>query len=111
MVSYANLPADDCACSNARAARDAGLSRNHNIFANINVVANMNHVVEFCATTNDSRVQSPSINRAIRTDLDVIFNHQSSDLREKMVMTFLVRHVSEASRAEHRARLHHHAIA
>jgi len=61
--------------------RDSDLRHEHAIFADLNVVAHMYEVVELCARTDDRVAQRAAIDRAVRSDLDIVSDCASSDLR------------------------------
>ncbi len=93
-------------------AGDAGERDENHVFADVAVVADVDEVVEFCAAADASFFQRAAVDGAVGADLDVVFYHQCSLLRELRVGAGGgIAHVAETVCAEHDAGVHHDAIA
>ena len=80
--------------------------------ADLHVVADVHEVVDFCAAADSGFVEGAAVDGGVGADLDIVFNHQTSDLRELLVASgLLVAHVAEAFAAEHGSCLDDDSIA
>jgi hypothetical protein len=111
VIANANLAANDGAIPDSATTGDSSLGGNHNIFADLDVVTDVHHVVDLRAPVNDCGIECSSIDRAIRANVDVIFDQQSPDLGKELVTPALVANVTESGRAHHRSRLQDYAVA
>src|SRR5262245_27675863 len=109
VFAYSNLTADQAMRSEAGAAGDAGLGSNDGVFADINVVGNLDEIVELHASADECSFQRTPINARVRSDFDIIFNDDFSDLW-KLHMGRAVSHKSESIGPDHRARMNHHTV-
>src|SRR5271165_3315014 len=73
-------------------------------------MTDMHQVVKLRARANDGLLQRAAVDGAVGADLDVIANHQLTDLRKLLIAAVhFVANEAEAVGAEHRARMHHNA--
>src|SRR5689334_7026947 len=69
----------------------------------------MDHVVELGAAPDARTTQRRPIDTTVRANLDVVFNHDRSDLR-KLLVSEIVTHVTKSICTETHARVQDHAI-
>src|SRR5580692_6681289 len=86
MIADTDLPADDATITDLGTSRDTDLGRDDDIRSYDIVVADVHQVVQLRTRADHGLVQSSAIDGAIRADLDVVPNHQFTDLR-KFVIT------------------------
>jgi len=71
----------------------------------------VDQVVDLRTATDAGFIERTAIDGRIGSNLDVILNHQTSDLRKFLVVPGLaVAHVTESVAAQYRARVHDHAV-
>ena len=71
------------------------------------VVADVHEVVDFCAAADAGFVECAAVDGGVGADFDIVFDHQTPDLRGLFVASgFGIANVAEAFAAEHCSRLH-----
>src|SRR5262245_11556733 len=88
MIAHANLAPDDALVFNSSAARDTGLGSDDDTFADLHVMSDLNESVDLCAFADAGRAESSSVDTSIGADLNIVLNHDRSDLREYYVRIF-----------------------
>src|SRR5205085_11994394 len=96
------LPADDAVIFDGDAAADPGLRGNHHALSDVAVMSYMDHVVELRSLTNSRTAECAPIDGRVRAQLDVVFDHDSADLR-KLVMTHIAANITKAVAANDNA--------
>src|ERR1700747_1142708 len=111
MFADADLSSEHGTLFDDAAAGEAGLCCDDHIFADITVMAYMHQVVDLRSAADSRFVQRATINRSIGADLDVIFDNQTSNLRELFIVSrFAVARVTEAVAPQNRSGVNNHAI-
>src|SRR5678815_2817263 len=67
------------------------------------------HVVELRPTSDARAPERRTINARVRANLDVVFNHDRSDLR-KLLVTEIVSHITKPIRTQTNTSVQYHAI-
>jgi len=70
--------------------------------SNRDIVGNLDQIVDFSPLLDDRLAKCGAIDRDIRSDLDIILNRDSAELRN-FVMLSLILHIAESVAANHRA--------
>jgi len=83
------------------------LRRNHDALANIAVMAHVDHVVELRPATNPRTPKRRTVDTRVRTNLDIVFNHNRPNLR-KLLITQIVSHVTKPIRTNTNTRMQYH---
>src|SRR5260370_29257045 len=73
-------------------------------------MTDMNHVIEFRTSSDSRSTQSRAIDAGVRTQLNIIFNDDGTDLR-KLVIAHVAAHVTKTVCADHHSGVKNHAIA
>src|SRR5437763_12914749 len=111
MVGDAYLTTDYNIIFHHGAAGEPGLRRDDHIFSNLYVVANMHQVVDLRPASDARNIQRSAVNGCVSSDLDVVFNFQSADLRELLIASgLLIAHIAESVTPQHRARVNNYSI-
>ena len=82
MIAHTNLAANDTIILDYRTARDTGLGGDNDTLSDLHVVSDLHEVIYLGAFANVSFAESSAIYTRIRTDLDIVLDHNSSDLGE-----------------------------
>ena len=110
MISDARLAADHDMMSGSAAARDSHLRDQNVVFADLHVMCNLDKVIDFCPPPYPRCAESGAIDSDIRSQLDIVFNHHRTDLRN-LVMSALMLEKAEAVTADDRAGMNDDAVA
>src|SRR5712671_5450858 len=108
------VPPDVGAARHRDAARDRGMG------ADADVVADLDLVVELDAVLDHGVVDGAAVDGRVRADLDVVADHDAADLRDldpalalagdaETVGADHCAGMDDRARAQHAARIHHHA--
>ena len=112
MVADAHLPSNHRAVAHRARARDARPRHENHVLADVAVVAHVHQVVELRSAADPRLLQRAAVDGRVGADLHVVLNHQRPLLRKLRVRAGLrVAHIAKSVRAQHRARMNHHAIA
>src|SRR5438445_2072129 len=104
MIGNAHLPADHNVIFHDRTARESALRSDDHIFPNLYVMPDMYQIVDLRASPDAGHIQGAAINSRVSSDLDVVFNFQSADLRELLIASgLLIAHIAESVTPQHRA--------
>src|SRR2546426_41886 len=110
MIGNAPLPADHNVIFHDRTARESALRSDDHIFPNLYVMPDMYQIVDLRASPDAGHIQGAAINSRVSSDLDVVFNFQSADLRELLIASgLLIAHIAESVTPQHRARVNNRA--
>ncbi len=75
------------------------------------VVPDMNQIVDLRAAPNPRLSQRSAVDRRIRSNLNIVLNHQPALLRKDQVLPRLpAARIAKSRRAQHGPRLHDHAV-
>src|SRR6266478_7127099 len=111
MIGNAHLPADHNVIFHDRTARESALRSDDHIFPNLYVMPDMYQIVDLRASPDAGHIQGAAINSRVSSDLDVVFNFQSADLRELLIASgLLIAHIAESVTPQHRARVNNYSI-
>src|SRR5689334_25423954 len=99
IAKHAGLTRDLCTRSNSDVSANTGLSGENTTVPDLsrscnsnlrhdeakpsysNVVSHLNEIVDFCSSSNRRVVDRSAIDRGVRSDLDIVFNDASPDVR------------------------------
>ena len=109
MFADADLSSNQGLGADRRTAGNARLRGNQGVLADFDVVRNLNQVVQFDPAANDRGLQRSAIDAGIRADFDIIFDDDSSHLRE-LDMTLAVTDETKSIRADHCAGMDDDAV-
>ena len=102
MVANTDLPSHNHIVFHDNTAGEPGLRCNDNIFTHLAVVSNVDQVIDLRPATDASGIQSPSINRRIRSDLYIILDLQCANLGKLLIASGgRIRHIAKAIAAQH----------
>src|SRR6185503_6715048 len=110
MVANADLSTKDDKIAKDNAAGDADLTGKDAVAADDCVVADLDQIINFAAFSDDSVRNRAPVDRCVGSDLDVILDDHSTQLR-RLFVPIGSGSKSEAGAADDGARLDHHAIA
>src|ERR1700730_14163543 len=110
LVADAHLAADDGVVFNHHSTGAPGLCGNDDMPSECAIVADVDQVVDLRAVSDLGHAQSRAVDTGISSDLDVIANLDTADLRELFVMVAAA-DKAEAVRAQDTACMHNSAIA
>src|SRR4051812_36741292 len=79
---HSNLPAKNRLSTDSTTAGYAGLCRDHRVFTHVDVVSDLDEIVELHAFANDSSFKGSAVDTGVGANLNVVFDHHSSGLRE-----------------------------
>ena len=85
VLADADLSGDDSTIADRTGAGDAGERDENHVFSDVAVVPDVNEVVDLSAAANASFGKSSAVDGGIGANLDVVFNDESSLLRELRV--------------------------
>src|SRR5262249_57795692 len=100
-------PRQHHAASNPARARDARLGDDDGVRSDHGIMANLYEVVDLRPLADDGLAERGSIDRDVGPDLDVVLDHDPTDLRDLSVRA-PVEHVSEPVPAENTPRVDDH---
>src|SRR4051812_49006127 len=112
MLANAHLSSDHRVVFDHNAAGKSCLRRDNHVLTNLAVVADVDEIIDLCAATNARGLECAAVNSRVCTDLDVILDDETPDLRKLFLSASRgISDVAIAVAAEHGARVHDHAIA
>src|SRR5690606_8834308 len=93
-----------------RASRNSGLCRRYRMLADFYIMRNLDKVIQLHALTDDSRSQRRPVDCRIGADLDIIFDHHISDLRNFVVRSIPLWSEAKTVASDYRATVHDHPL-
>ncbi|MNL56149.1 hypothetical protein D3C87_1796220 [compost metagenome] len=91
MIRNSRIAADHKAVSDSAGACDFKACRHHAVFADHNVMSNMAKIIHLCSVANTSFSQGCTINRAVRTNFNVVTDHHATNLWDLFMCSFASR--------------------
>ena len=108
---HATLPRHHHVVADRRAAGDADLRREQHAAADRHAVRDVHQVVDLRAGADARLADRRAIDRRVRADLDVVFDHDVAVLRDLEVRAVLLPREAEAVAADDDAVVQRHAVA
>src|SRR4051812_2702741 len=110
MATYTHLPAEDHVVADRRAAGHADLRRHQHVATNRDAVRDLHQIVDFRSRADARLTDGGSIDRRIRAELHVVFDHDGRDLRNLLVRAVAPTDEAVAVAPDHDAVLQDDAI-
>src|SRR5262249_39873077 len=111
MAADTDLAGENHSIANTRTARHSNLGAEQRILANDTGMSNLNQIIEFRAALDSGLAGRSSINSSAGADLDVVFDNDTTDLRDLQPMLFFIFGKSKSIAADHRVIVNDHALA
>jgi hypothetical protein len=102
------LATDHHVTANGRATSDANLRNQDAVLSHSHIVGNLDEIVDFGALFDDSPTECGTVDRYIGSQLNVIFNDDTTELGDLM-MSALMLYVSKAVGSDHGSTVHDHS--
>src|SRR5919201_2096195 len=109
VVGHTDLSGQDDAASQPRAAGDADLRDQDRVLADLHVVTELHEIVDLGPAADDRIAECRAVDRAVRTDLDVVLDDDAARLRN-LAMPRAVEGEAKPVGADDRAGMHQHAL-
>lgn len=103
------LPSDSAVIAKHRRTGNTGLSNDDTVFAYSHVVRDLDKVINLRAFTDSRFTHCCAINRRIRSDFDVVFDHDNAHLRYLAIMS-AVKCEAEPIRSDYRTGMNNHSV-
>ena len=94
-----------------RASGNPDLRGQQRVPSDVHAMPDLNEIIDFGACANSRLADGRAIDRRVRADLDVIFDHDDARLRNLLMGAVGPPHEAIAVAADDRAVLHHDAVA
>src|SRR5262249_5738490 len=94
-----DLAADDGIVFDDSAPGDTGLSRDDDAAADLDIVRDLYQVIDFGSGADPRGSQRTTVDRGVASDLDIIFNHNLSNLR-KFLVPLSVKNITKSVRTD-----------
>ena len=104
VVGDPRLASDHDMMAGRTAACDAHLGHDDIVFADLHVVRDLDEVIHFRPSPDNRSAEGGTVNRDVRSQLDIIFDDHRPDLGDLM-MAALMLEKAEAVAADHRPRM------
>jgi len=111
VIAESYLTSDNAIIFDNGAAGDPGLGSDDASLADLHVVSYLHEVVDLRSFTDPGLAESSAIDACVRSDLNVVFNNDRSDLRELVVLTRLIFDVTKAIGSDDDSRVEYNIVA